>query len=419
MPVVFRFLPFLSLTLFWWLGVPAEAHAGLTDSALNWILGSLFGGAAVGGAAGYQVAKRKQTVTVVTKAVPVPADPSMEVETLAPDPGTDPVDVYRVWYGTNRAQQHGKFTADLGTELRYGYCRVAVPKSHEFGSLGSGKLARTWQRMTTGTDDALYIVQRMGWPAADGANGFVRSIKHALAPERNQILVYIHGFNVSFKEAILRCAQIGFDLKVPGVAAAFSWASKGTEKAYMADEDTVRLSEAHLAEFLGVLNTNFPDSQINIIAHSMGNRILVEVLKHIRDYPALANAKFGQIFLAAPDIDARYFRTVAAVYPQLSARTTLYVCSADRALQLSGNLKANLRTGYCPPVTVVNGIDTIEATNVNLDWLGHGYYAEGRAVLYDMYLLMRGDVAPGDRPSLMQAQTDDGDPYWQLRAAPG
>jgi hypothetical protein len=34
--------------------------------------------------------------------------------------------------------------------------------------------------------------------------------------------VYIHGYNVSFEEAVIRAAQMGYDLKVEGVTALFS-----------------------------------------------------------------------------------------------------------------------------------------------------------------------------------------------------
>jgi esterase/lipase superfamily enzyme len=272
-----------------------------------------------------------------------------------------------------------------------------------------------FQRIRHGSDDALRIIQRSDWALEDGPSGFVNSVRAVLTKTRDQILVYVHGFNVSFEKAALRAAQIGFDLNVP-VTAAFCWASKGSLEAYVADEDTIKLSAQHLADFLSLLHANFPERTINIMAHSMGNRALMDVLQNAERYPALSGAKFGQIFLAAPDIDARLFRQAAAAYSRLSARTTLYVCSVDRALQASGRAHDNFRTGYCPPVTVVKGIDTIEATNVNLDMLGHSYYAEAASLLYDMASLLRIDMPPAQRPALFQAKSDDGAAYWVVRA---
>jgi esterase/lipase superfamily enzyme len=331
-------------------------------------------------------------------------------------PETEPLDVYKVWYATNRVISNDSFTSELSETLRFGHCRVAIPRSHKFGSLGSPPYVRVLQRITTGSDDALRIIQRSGWAPEDGPSGFVNSVKAALAQTRDQILLYVHGYNVSFENAILRAAQIGFDLKVPGVTAAFCWASKGSLEGYAADSDTIKLSAQHLADFLALLHANFPERTINIMAHSMGNRALLDVLQNAERHPGLSGAKFGQIFLAAPDIDARLFRQAAAAYSRLSARTTLYVCSCDRALQASGRGYDNVRLGYCPPVTIVDGIDTIEATHVNLDVLGHSYYAEAASVLYDMASLIRIDMPPSQRPSLIQMKSDEGGAYWMFRA---
>ena len=381
----------------------AAAEAGPADQALNWLLGLLFG--AFAGAGTYHVAQRASA-----------APPDSPLDVQLPNLTPETVNVYKVWYATNRQPMADEFTPILDENLRFGDCQVAIPKSHKFGSLGSSSYVRLLQRVTTGLDDQLRIVKRSGWALDEGPQGFLKSIHSALHAGANQILVYVHGFNVSFENAIVRAAQIGFDLKVPGITAAFCWASKARPDAYMADEDQVQLSVKHLADFLAMLNANFSGSTIHIIAHSMGNRALMHVLENIHNHPTLAAAKFGQIILAAPDINEQYFRRVASLYPQLSARTTLYVCAGDRAMQASGAGHDNMRIGYCPPVTVVSGIDTIEATNVSLDLLGHGYYAAATSVLYDMFILLNSNTPPAKRPSLMRADCADGTSYWQLSA---
>jgi esterase/lipase superfamily enzyme len=388
----------------------ANAQAGPVDEVANWLLGLLAVGVA-SGAAGYHVAQSKSRSAAAT------AEERLRNSPVLPAPASAPVDVYKVWYATNREMRAGEFTADLCDTLRYGDCQVAVPHSHKFGSTGSSAVVRALQCLTTGSDDALRIVKRSGWSLDEGTHGFLTSVAAAMTADANQILVYIHGYNVSFDDAIIRAAQIGFDLNVPGLTAAFCWPAKGNKAAYLADEDTIRLTVPKLAEFLTLLKMNFPDHKINILAHSMGNRALIEVLENLDRYPALAQSKFGQIIMAAPDIDTRYFLKVAAVYPRLSARTTLYICAGDQALDLSEGAHEDARLGYCPPVIVASGIDTIEATNVNLDWLGHSYYASAALVLYDMFTLLRDDRPPGSRPALLQAKTDEGQVYWQFRGA--
>jgi esterase/lipase superfamily enzyme len=325
-------------------------------------------------------------------------------------------DLYSVWYATNRMAKYGPDLNTITDKLSFGICHVAIPESHKFGSIGSSALSRFTQRLFTNTDDSLCIVRdELSW----SEKGFLTSLSDALDRSGTDILVYIHGYNSSFETAIIRAAQIGFDLKVRGVTAAFCWASRGELHGYPADEDSVKLSERHLAHFLSLLNETFPTKKINILAHSMGNRALLGVLENLTKYPSLQNARFGQIFLAAPDIDARYFQLVASVYPTVSERTTLYVCAMDRALAVSGAMKYDARVGFVPPVTIVNGIDTVEATNVNLDYLGHGYYAEASAVLYDIAMLLSSNMSPATRPRLAREISSTGMSYWVLRSASG
>ena len=63
----------------------------------------------------------------------------------------------------------------------------------------------------------------------------MRAFLAGLDPADRNMLVYIHGFNTSFDDAQRRAAQLGFDLKVPGITALYSWPSRGNLIAYLAD----------------------------------------------------------------------------------------------------------------------------------------------------------------------------------------
>jgi esterase/lipase superfamily enzyme len=320
-------------------------------------------------------------------------------------------DLHRVGYATNRRKEGDGYGSSLAEKLEYGVCTVAIPKAHKFGSVGSSAIVRFWKRLRTGSDDRLYIVNRMEWVE----KGFILATKKQLAKSGDDIFLYTHGYNVSFDDAILRAAQIGFDLKIRGATVAFCWASRGEMTAYASDEDTVKISERHLAEFLSILHSSFPGKKIHILAHSMGNRALLGVLENLIRYSSLSTARFGQIFLAAPDVDARYFKMVASVYLRVSDRTTLYVSARDKALAASKFLHEDPRAGHAPPVTVVPGIDTVVCTDISLDFLGHGYFANAFNVLYDMYILMLKGESPSVRPTLVLTKSEDGLVYWTLR----
>jgi hypothetical protein len=65
-----------------------------------------------------------------------------------------------------------------------------------------------------------------------------------------------------------------------------------------------------------------------------------------------------------------------------------------RLIKSVGYIIMHHELGFVPPVTVVEGIDTVEVSNSDLTLLGHGYYGDAEAVLYDMHQLIMDDKPP-------------------------
>jgi esterase/lipase superfamily enzyme len=325
--------------------------------------------------------------------------------------------LYPLWFGTNRALVDPSdpaqgFSGERATELRYGLCRVAVPRSHRIGSVGSA----WWKRLLTRTDDRLRLDREALRLLA--AEAFWADVSRALAERdagQRMGLVVIHGYNVSFEAAALRAAQIGFDLQVPGVTAFFSWPSRARLAGYTADEATIQASEKHIARFLLEFTRLSGADEVHVIAHSMGNRGLLRAVQRIvAEAGEEAGVPFGQIFLAAPDEDQEVFAELSAAYRKLARRTTLYVSAKDRAVATSMMVHDAPRVGLTPPVAVVPGIDTVEVTNVDVSLLGHGYFAEARDLLHDIHSLLIHDAPPARRLGLRPATTPDGRSYWVI-----
>ena len=167
--------------------------------------------------------------------------------------GPLPPKLYPVWFGTSRSPVDPDDPSQGFTGVRepervhYGLCKVAVPKSHKFGSTGS----IWWKRLLTLTDDRLKLKEL----SALEETTFWDAVRRASAEwdvGKRSALVFIHGFGVSFNEAAIRAAQIGFDLKFPGVVAFFSWPSKGRVGllSYKADEASVEANERQISDFL-------------------------------------------------------------------------------------------------------------------------------------------------------------------------
>lgn len=365
------------------------------------------------------VAPAPPPVSVGSTAPPAPA-PSAAPRaraTAAMSAHISATPLYNVWYGTNRkpvdsnasGQGYSSEREQDSRTIHYGRCTVTIPESHKFGEVGSG----WWKRLWMGTDDRLKLRDIL--PASEAE--FWTEVAVALEKEgaEGQAVVYIHGYNVDFEAAAIRAAQIGFDLEVP-LMAFFSWPSRGSVDDYMADEATIEASESAITTFLTRFATEAKAERIHIIAHSMGNRGLLRAMERIRDAAERGSpVKFGQILLAAPDVDAQVFSTLATVYSRLAARTTLYVSPADKAVELSKWLHGAPRAGFTPPVTLVEDIDTVEVPSFDLTGLGHSYYAEAEDVLHDMFVLLHSGTGPQDRQRLQRKQVEDGRPYWTFK----
>lgn len=323
---------------------------------------------------------------------------------------------YRVWFGTNRkpvdpARIARGFSAERDSKVHYGHCDVYVPLSHKFGSIGSNALIRWYN----GKDDRLKLRRLAELERKDFWAGIGRQIGSA-APGARHAVVFIHGYRVSFRDAALRTAQIGTDLGIEGAMAFFSWPSKGTLLGYLADGNAIEGSEAAIADFLVDFTRRSGAEAVHVIAHSMGNRGLLRAANRIVAAAVRrGGGRFGQIILAAPDVDADNFRDLAAAYRKLAKRTTLYISSKDLAVQLARWISDYARVGFHPPVTVVDGIDTVSVTNLDLTLLGHGYVAEAREVLHDMQTLITDNKAP-PRCGQKEKRTPEGRRYWEVRA---
>jgi esterase/lipase superfamily enzyme len=221
--------------------------------------------------------------------------------------------VYPVWFGTNRRPNApgDAFTGERHEHVTRGRVEVFIPEAHRFGETGT----QFWKKLLRFDlrDDALRV-QRVERQERDD---FYAEIHAAMqiareSGETPHALFFLHGFNVTFKEAAIRAAQIGFDLKVPGATAFFSWPSRGSVTAYPVDEASIEASERAITDFLVDFAANCGAEKMHVIAHSMGNRGLLRALQRIAaNAETRGKVKFGQIFLAAPDVDRDLFLDLA------------------------------------------------------------------------------------------------------------
>lgn len=317
-----------------------------------------------------------------------------------------------VYYGTDRktsgsAQPALYYSGKRGT-FEVGTCRVSIPKGHQVGHLESP----AWWKLQLREDPSKHIVLLDVAPLPEAE--MYAKLKASLAQTGEEaVLVFVHGYNVAFEEAARRTAQIAYDLSFDGVPAFYSWPSNGDLLDYTADEADVQWSIPHLKTFLEDLVVESNAKKVHLIAHSMGNRALTAALQSIaaeHDEPL-----FNQVILTAPDIDAEVFArdVVPAIRPSAD-RITLYASSKDRAIDISNDLHGYPRAGESGEhLVVMEGLDTIDASQVDTDLLGHTYFAQTRVLLSDLYLLLQYGQTPAER-NLLERQKDTLT-YWAIQ----
>ena len=322
-----------------------------------------------------------------------------------------------VWFGTDRVRVYSDgILTGFGNEassprgVSYGRCLVTVPEAHRFGEVRVPWWKRVVRRSSDGT---LRLRAVEGFEDADAfAHDLNTTLADSIGDERDA-LIYVHGYNTSFEAAAIRAAQMGFDLNVGGITGFYSWPSAARAQKYTRDADNIAASEPPFTEFLDTLTRKTDITRLNLIVHSMGNRLVAEALQTVAPSLRARGIKLNALVLAAPDINVDRFRQLAVVYPTVAACTTMYVSERDLALGASHIVWDSPRAGLTPPITVVEGVDTIEVTDIDISRLGHGYYAAAHPVLYDIREVLRGVFDPRVRVRLSELHSAPG-VHWKL-----
>ena len=236
----------------------------------------------------------------------------------------------------------------------------------------------------------------------------------------DQVLIYVHGYKVSFESAVRRAAQIAFDLKFDGSVFLFSWPARGQFIDYLTDSDTVDSAADHLEEFLLKI-ADLQPSKIHFIAHSMGNMVMLKALKEAAENPKLSRI-IGEVIHAAPDVDPQRFVQLVGAIKKNTGNFTLYASRSDWALWLSSALRSLPRAGYFTDEPLIApGFDTLDVTQPGQSWydlfsMNHDIYASNATLVGDMRNLIEKGLRPPDaRTPEFEAVTGRQGVYWRFR----
>ena len=225
-------------------------------------------------------------------------------------------------------------------------------------------------------------------------------------PPENQnkdILLYMHGFNNSLEESLLRASQIACDIGFSGRLAVFSWPSVERCFGYFKDKEQIDMAISQFVEFLEIILECA--RKVHIIAHSAANLLFTRSATIIGTLLAQYKGKIGQLICAHADVQVDAFQHAfkgterIPGIEQMVDHVTIYYHQHDRALWLSGD--SIIGTGHrlgrqnkekLSNSTKLDNVDIGEKNVSKESSLGyfsglsikHNVYAENPLILEDM-----------------------------------
>ncbi|MBP0615676.1 alpha/beta hydrolase [Jiella sp. KSK16Y-1] len=250
-----------------------------------------------------------------------------------------------------------------------------------------------------------FVVQKIRPLALKGAIAWYDRV----AGPKKRVLIFVHGFNNTYEDAVLRFAQISTDMPVDAAPVLFTWPSGGSVFDYLYDRDSANYSRDALEEMIEQISASRNVSEITLLAHSMGGWLAMEAVRQmaIRHQGKLPR-KLANIVLASPDIDVDVFRTQLDQIGDASKRITIFTATDDIALDVSRRLAGgdqrlgaiDIRNPAIRQALVQHGITAIDLSDANSnDGLNHINFADSpRMVLAIGQRLAAGDDISGQRP---------------------
>jgi esterase/lipase superfamily enzyme len=338
-----------------------------------------------------------------------------------------------VLFGTSRAPlpgpEPGRFGTKAGDRLRLGSAAVLVPGAQFSTTAWLERPSAPPLPVGRATDAAKLLIRSKR--ELDDAPFRARAVTlmKAARLNRDAVLIFVHGFNVTFDQALQRGAQLKRDLNFDGPVAVFSWPSQGSMFEYGTDRVSADAAVQRLTEFVDRIVTETGARRVHIVAHSMGNRVLLPSLMKIAGDPtSVSKPRLGEIILAAPAVPEREFASwLDVIVTHGVNRITLYASAIDVAMWAGFVRERTALAGFSSrriPLTHagMESIDITKGASGELFDLNHDVFASNPVMSEDIRRLLIGGprLSPEERlrPLVVKRERADAAPYWVYEPAP-
>jgi len=229
------------------------------------------------------------------------------------------------------------YSANRAPDLGFASVVVSIPPNHVPGQLERPR------KMPPDPTKEFAIIQPLVY---DTSAAFVQALNQSLSklPRQEQnILLFVHGYNNTISDSILRIAQFVEDTDFTGVTVLFSWASAAKTTHYVYDLNSAFTARSKLLEVAEILaKTNAVG--FDLVAHSMGALVAMEAIVQANLAKVYnRSGRLQNVLLAAPDIDIDLFRAQMSQIPRTNLNYYILVSDDDHALSFSEMISGGVK----------------------------------------------------------------------------
>ncbi len=347
-------------------------------------------------------------------------------------------------YGRNRGMEFGTATVTLGRGVTWDQL-VQDSTTGDRSRSYEPRVSKIEQQGTIPpTMQILHVEDGRLRPTPDGVqqmHAAQEALIAALSPwlegsRRKEAIVFIHGFNNTFDDAIIRTAEGWHMAGRQGIPIAFSWpAGSGGLRGYTQDRESGEFAGVHLKVLLVTLARCPQIEKIHVVSHSRGTDVATTALRELnaearghlhsgglaalllnKEASSITDRrepyellKIETLVLAAPDMDMEVFaqRFFGENVIRAANRTLIYSSEEDEAIGLATWLfRSKRRLGsmhpddipaeYRPMFGRLTALEFISCDVKTSGMVGsHSYVLQHPSALSDLILALRDGKRPG------------------------
>ena len=239
-------------------------------------------------------------------------------------------------------------------------------------------------------------------------------LKQLADSPRKEVMVYVHGFNNSFEDAVEGLAELWHFMGREIVPIAYTWpAGKGGASGYIYDRESGEFTVFHLKQLIDLLGRTPEVEKVHLLAHSRGTDVLTSAVRELILYQRGAGEDIAEtlrvenLVLLAPDLDMDVVsqRFISEYLGSEVGEVTVYTSQSDRAVGFAERFfgsRGRIGTMTLDDISdrdrqllkEVRDIAFVELEG-RTDSTGHGYFHSSPAASSDLIMTVRFGMEPG------------------------